>query len=301
MKFPFIKYSKIYFLFSGIMVATSLAAIVFFGFNWGVDFVGGTILRVVYIGERPTTKELSQELYSSLGLENLSIRFSGEKGVVIRMIEISSAEKNELLSFFHESPDVDNEAISLELVSPLIGRESKAKAGRAILLSIIAIILYVAFIFRKVSKAVKSWQYGIATVIALVHDVLIPLGLIAVLGSFLGVEFSIPILTALLIIFGYSVNDTVVVFDRIRENLIHGSGVTFEEVVDESLNQTLVRSINTSLTTLFVLFSIFFFGGAILTYFSLVLIIGVIAGTYSSIFLASPLLTWWLSLQQAKR
>ncbi|GAG34222.1 unnamed protein product, partial [marine sediment metagenome] len=158
-----------------------------------------------------------------------------------------------------------------------------------------AIVIYVAVVFRKVSKPIKSWQYGIATVIALIHDVLIPVGVLAVLGHFWSVEFSIPILTALLTIFGYSVNDTVVVFDRIRENLIVGKGETFDQVVNESLNQTLVRSINTSCTTLFVLLALFFFGGQTLNWFALALIIGTIAGTYSSMFLASTLLARWLA------
>lgn len=298
MNFPFVKYSKIYFFFSGFLILSSIASLLAFGFNWGIDFVGGSVLRVTYIEERPTTQELSEELYSLLGLENLFIRFSGEKGMSIKMPEISQETQDKISNHFYESPEIERGTISFESVSPIVGGESKARARKAIIYSIIAIIIYVAFIFRKVSRPVRSWQYGIATVIALFHDVLIPVGIISILGHFRGVEFSIPVLTALLIIFGYSVNDTVVVFDRIRENLIRGTGTTFNEIINESLNQTLVRSINTSFTTLLVLLAIFFFGGANLGYFSLVLIIGVIAGTYSSIFLASTLLSRWLVLQQ---
>ena len=301
MHFPFVKYSKIYFIFSGTLVLASVFAIVFYGLNWGIDFVGGSVLKITYTDERPSTQELSENLSSFLGLENLSVRFSGEKEVTVKMPEVSQDIKDKLSDYFYNIPEVEKETMSFESVSPIIGGESKTKAQRAIILSIIAIVFYVAFVFRKVSNPIKSWQYGIATVIALIHDVLIPVGLLAVLGHFSGVEFSIPILTALLTIFGYSVNDTVVVFDRIRENLIRGAGTTFNETVNLSLNETMVRSINTSFTTLFVLLAIFFFGGASLNYFSLVLIIGVIAGTYSSIFLASTLLAQWLTLRQGWR
>jgi len=301
MHFPFVKYSKIYFIFSGTLVLASVFAIVFYGLNWGIDFVGGSVLKITYTDERPSTQELSENLSSFLGLENLSVRFSGEKEVTVKMPEVSQDIKDKLSDYFYNIPEVEKGTMSFESVSPIIGGESKTKAQRAIILSIIAIVFYVAFVFRKVSNPIKSWQYGIATVIALIHDVLIPVGLLAVLGHFSGVEFSIPILTALLTIFGYSVNDTVVVFDRIRENLIRGAGTTFNETVNLSLNETMVRSINTSFTTLFVLLAIFFFGGASLNYFSLVLIIGVIAGTYSSIFLASTLLAQWLTLRQGWR
>jgi len=298
MHFPFTKFRKVYFIFSGFLVLASILALVFYGLNWGIDFVGGSVLRITYIDERPTTQELSEDLSSLLGLENLSVRFSGDKEVSVKMPEVSQEIKDKLSDYFYNIPEVENGTMSFESVSPIIGGESKAKAQRAIIFSIIAIVIYVAFVFRKVSTPIKSWQYGIATVIALIHDVLIPVGLLAVLGHFAGVEFSIPILTALLTIFGYSVNDTVVVFDRIRENLIRGTGTTFNEVVNQSLNETIMRSINTSFTTLFVLFAIFFFGGVSLNYFSLVLIIGVIAGTYSSIFLASTLLAQWVVLRQ---
>jgi len=298
MHFPFVKYSKIYFIFSGLLVVASIASLLVFGLNWGIDFVGGSVMKVAYLEERPTTQELSEELSALLDLENFSVRFSGEREVSIKMSEVPQETKDKLSNYFYQSPGVEKETISFESVSPIVGGETKTKATRAIIFSILAIVIYVAFVFRKVSKPVKSWQYGIATVIALVHDVLIPVGVISVFGHFLGVEFSIPILTALLTIFGYSVNDTVVVFDRIRENLIRGSGVTFNDIINKSLNQTLVRSINTSITTLLVLLAIFFFGGVSLSYFSLALIIGVIAGTYSSIFLASTLLAQWLILQQ---
>ena len=168
-----------------------------------------------------------------------------------------------------------------------------------ILLVILAILIYITFAFRKVSRPVVSWKYGIVSLIALFHDVLIPLGIFSVLGNFFSVEITIPIVTAFLIVLGYSINDSVVVFDRVRENLNKNKNILFEKIVDNSLNQTLTRSINTSFTTLLVLFAIFFFGGDTLKYFSLALILGLICGTYSSIFLASPLLAGWREKKSA--
>jgi len=296
MKFRFLKYSKIYFSISLSLAILSIVAVLIFGLNWGIDFVGGSILDVSYSQTElmPSQQDINSKL-KEIGLDNFSVRLQGEMGIVVRIPEVPQALKDKLLDYFYNAEGVDIEKIGLESVSPVIGGETKTKAINAIFYAVIAIVIYVAIVFRKVSKPIKSWQYGIATVIALIHDVLIPVGALAILGHFWGVEFSIPILTALLTIFGYSVNDTVVVFDRIRENLIMGKGETFDQIVDESLNQTLVRSINTSFTTLFVLLALFFFGGESLTWFSFALIIGTIAGTYSSIFLASTLLAKWLA------
>lgn len=294
MKIAFLKYSKIYFIFSGLLVLVSIGAIFIYGLNLGIDFKGGTVLQVAYTDGRPAHNELVKDI-ENLGLENFTLRFKGEKIAVIRAADIEETKKQKISDYFYQAENIDKASISFESVSPIIGRETKDKAFRAIFYSIIAIIIYVAIVFRKVSKPIRSWQYGIATVIALIHDVLIPIGLFALLGYYLDIEFSIPILTALLTVFGYSVNDTVVVFDRIRENLILGKGDIFDQTVNISLNQTLMRSINTSLTTLFVLLALFFLAGQSLTWFSLALIVGIIAGTYSSIFLAAPLLVKWLA------
>jgi preprotein translocase subunit SecF len=290
----FLKFSKFYFIFSLFLAVLSITALLLFDLNWGIDFVGGSVLKISYSENRPSHTDLSTEL-NNIGLNNFSLRLRGENEIVIRMSEIGQDLKNKISEYFYNSPNVENEKLSFESVSPIVGEETKSKALRAVFYSVIAIILYVAFVFRKVSKPIRSWQYGIATVVALVHDVLIPLGLFAILGHYLGIEFSVPILTALLTIFGYSVNDTVVVLDRIRENLLLGRGEDFSDLVNISLNQTLVRSINTSFTTFLVLLAIYLFGGESLSWFALALIAGVIAGTYSSIFLASPLLVKWLA------
>lgn len=297
MEFPFIKYSRIYFIFSGTLVLASIIALLVYGFNWGIDFVGGSVLTVEYQQERPPLQELREKI-TGLGFKNFSVRYSGEREITVRIPEMPQEEKEKLSEFFYNDPRVIKEKISFESVSPVIGQETKDKARRAVILSIIAIVVYVAVAFRKISRPVKSWQYGIAAVIALIHDVLIPLGLFAVLSRTSGTEFSIPILTALLTVFGYSVNDTVVIFDRIRENIARGGGVDFEETINKSLNETLSRSINTAFTTLLALLAIFFFGGATLKFFSLTLIIGIVCGTYSSIFLAAPLLVKWQAFKE---
>lgn len=184
------------------------------------------------------------------------------------------------------------EELRFDSVGPSIGQELKRKSIYAIVIVLILIIAYIAWSFRKVSKPVASWKYGLAAIVALFHDVLIVVGVFALLGKYLGVEIDTAFIAAILTVLGYSVNDTIVVFDRLRENLPR-SDEDFAGTVNTSLNQTIGRSINTSLTTLLVLLAIFIFGGETIKYFVLALIIGIIAGTYSSIFLASPLLVVW--------
>lgn len=286
--FPFLRYKRYYFIFSGILVLTSIFLIFYFGLNLGIDFAGGSVLRVEFKEKRPPIEEIAKKI-SEIGLSQFSFRELGEKGLMIKTKEIDPQTKERLISVFLNDPNVEKDKIEFEKVGAVVGKETKKKAIWATIFSIIAIIIYISLAFRKISYPVKSFEYGLATIIALLHDVLISLGLVALLGKIHLTEFSVPILTALLTIFGYSVNDTIVVFDRIRENLLK-SGKNFEEVVDISLNQTLGRSLATSFTTILALLAIFFFGGETLKDFSLVLIAGISIGTYSSIFLASPLL-----------
>jgi len=181
----------------------------------------------------------------------------------------------------------------IETIGPAISSQLQQRSMEAAIAVIVAIVLYVAYAFRKVTKPVSSWKYGVTAVIALIHDVMGTIGVFALLGHFYGVEVDIPFVVAMLTIFGYSVNDTIVVFDRVRENLIKYGYEHFDDVVNKGVNETFSRSINTSFTTLLVLVALFFFGGSTIHYFSLALIIGIFLGTYSSIFLASPLLVVW--------
>ncbi len=290
MKFNFLKYKKIYFIFSGILILASLACLITFGLKPGIDFTGGSILEIEYIEERPSNQEIKEAL-TNFDLGEISVQPTGEKGVILRMKDIPENTHQKILEKLKENNELEEERF--ESIGPVIGQELKEKTKIVIALSLLTIVLYIAWAFRKISRPLPSWQYGIASLIVLSYDVLIPIGLFSVLGKFYGVQITIPVITALLTVLGYSINNTVVVFDRIRENLLKYGGA-YDEIVNNSLNQTLTRSINTSLTTLFVLVAIFFLGGETLKYFALALILGIISGTYSSVFLASPVLVSWL-------
>jgi preprotein translocase subunit SecF len=296
MKIEFVKYSKVYFTFSGIFILASLASLFFFGLNPGIDFTGGSILEVEYQEQRPLNQEI-RELLTGLELGEFSLQPTDEKGLILRMKDIKEETHQEIISKLKENSDGGLEELRFESIGPIIGKELKDKTGIVVVLSLLAILLYIAIAFRKLSFPVKSWQYGFVSLFALFHDALIPLGIFSFLGIFYEIQITIPVIVALLTVIGYSINNTVVVFDRIRENLFKRTGGSdYQDTVDISLNQTLSRSINTSLTTLFVLAAIFFFGGETLKYFALMLILGIISGTYSSLFLAGPLLVAWLKL-----
>ena len=278
-----------------------LASIVFlvvFGLKPGIDFTGGSILEIEYINERPLNEEIREKL-SEFDLGNIYVQPTGERGVILRMKDIDEDLHEQILEKLKEEKTEIREA-RFESIGPIIGQELKQKTKIVVVLVLLSIVVYIALAFRRIQMPLRSWQYGITSVLALFHDILIPLGVFSILGKFYGVEISIPVITALLAVLGYSVNNTVVVFDRIREGLLKRGGF-FEEIVDQSLNQTLSRQINTSLTTLFVVAAIFLFGGETLKYFALVLILGIIAGTYSSIFLAGSVLVSWFKWKERKR
>ena len=298
MYIQFLKYRKIYFLFSGILILASVAALIVFGLRFGIDFVGGSLLEIEYKNIRPSSEEIKTDL-KDLNLGEIVIQPTGEKGVIIRTIATDIETREMVIKRLQERTDLT--VMRNDLIGPVIGRELRESTILIALLSILVIVIYITLAFSRVSVPVASWQYSVVSLIALIHDVVITLGVFALLGHFYYVEITIPIIVALLIILGYSINDTVVVFDRIRENLIKKIGETYEETVNFSLNQTLIRSINTSLTTLFPLIAIFFFGGVTLKYFALALIIGITFGVYSSLFLAGPLLVTRAERSEAKR
>lgn len=303
----FTKHRKIYFAFSGILIIASIIALLVFGLKPGIDFTGGSILEIEYAGERISNEEVLEKL-KEFNLGNIYIQQTGEKGIIIRMKDIDEEMHQQILAVLTQETVLDEETgtlninmglaqeIRFESVGPVIGQELKDKTKIVVVVALLSMIIYIAWAFRRVQRPLRSWQYGIASVLALFHDILIPLGIFAILGRFYGIEISIPVITALLAVLGYSINNTVVVFDRIRENLLT-RGDTFQETIDISLNQTLARQINTSLTTLFVAGAIFFLGGETLKYFALALILGICAGTYSSIFLAGPILVTWLKIR----
>ncbi|MEK7071737.1 MAG: protein translocase subunit SecF [Patescibacteria group bacterium] len=283
----FVKYRKIYYILSGILVISSLFSLIFYRLNFGIDFTGGSILTLEFKNDRPTNQEVENKL-ADLNLGEITVQPTGENDLILRVKYIDEAIHRQLLQKFNGQV----EEKSFDSIGPTIGRELTNKTFIFIFLVLFAIILFIAFAFRKSSRPVSSWQYGlVAALVAFLHDVLIPLGVFSLLGKFYNIQVTIPIVVGLLTILGYSVHDTIVVFDRIRENISRSGSRAFELIVNDSLNQTLVRSINTSLTTLLVLLAIFFVGGETLRYFSLILILGIITGTYSSIFIASPILT----------
>lgn len=293
---------KIFFILSGILFALSIFSIFSYGFNLGIDFKGGTITELSFT-ERPA-KEIVEGKISPLNLGGFSVRPSGDKNYIIRTRELSPEEGKNLVEVLG-APTVERQ----NTVGPIAGVELRDKAFKAVSLAIIMIVLFITFAFRKVSKStlkdgkrVSSWKYGLATIVALLHDVLIPVGVFVFLGRFYGLEIDLLFVSGLLAILGYSVHDTIVVFDRVRENLRLSdeskSGESFETIVGKSVTQTFVRSINTSLTLLITLVALFFIGSGATKDFALLLITGVIVGTYSSIFVASPLLVSFYKLGQ---
>ncbi len=289
-----IKNRRIFYTFSLILIIASLFSFAKWGLNYGIEFTGGTLIEVNYLDGRPEQSTILESL-STLD-DKASVRPVGEDGFIIRMKPINQEEKSKVMEVL--SVNQDNSASSTKAVlqtfdsiGPILGAEALRKAMVSIVLVILGIVLFITFAFRKVSEPVSSWKYGFIAIVALVHDVIIPTGVFSILGHYAGYEIDTLFVTALLVILGFSVHDTIVVFDRVRENLrLSSARKPFEQVVGESINQTIVRSVNTSLTTLFALLVLYFFGGSTTEHFSLALIIGISAGTYSSIFVGSALL-----------
>lgn len=282
-----IKYRTIYFAFSGILFIASIIFLGTWGLKLGNDFTGGSLLEVNFNGESLSNQAIKEKL-APFNLGDVSIQPSENRGVILRLKDVDEQIHQNILKALGNV-----EEKRFESIGPIVGQELKTRALYAIVLTLLAIVLFIAWAFRKVSRPVASWKYGVATLIALMHDVVIPVGVFAVLGHFYGVEVGLLFVTAVLTILGFSVHDTIVVFDRIRENLRKGGSKNFEETVDKSINQTLTRSINTSLTVVLTLLAVYFFGGQTIKYFTLALLVGVVFGTYSSIFIASPVLVVW--------
>jgi preprotein translocase subunit SecF len=297
-----IKNRKIFYSLSGVLILLSITSMILWGFHYGLDFTGGAYLEVDFKYNRPQPAEVVDKL-SSYQLGSITAQPIGEQGMILRFKDVTEEVHQQILGTLakefkpSEPKDVDLKTVieekRFESIGPTVGRELKGKAMVAIALVLLAIILYIAYAFRKVSRPVDSWKYGVAAVIALLHDVFIPTGIFSVLGHFYGLEIDILFITALLTVLGFSVHDTIVVFDRIRENLFKYYSGNFEEIVNKSVNDTISRSINTSLTVILVLLSIYIFGGSSIKNFALTLIIGIFVGTYSSIFIASPILVDW--------
>lgn len=294
-----IKYKKLFIGLSALFVGVSIVALIVFGLKLGIDFKGGSSLELSYSVTRPEITEIKDSLVNS-GFGDASVQPAGERGVVIKSRDLTEAERASIVSLSSLGGKYQVEQKSFTTIGPSVGSELKKKAIASIILVLLAIILFVAYVFRKVSYPVSSWKYGFVVIIALIHDIIIPTGVFAVLGHFLGVEVDTLFIVALLTTLGLSVMDTIVVFDRIRENITTNRNTNFSDLVGQSLSQTFGRSINTSLVVLLMVLSLVFFGPDSTRLFSIVLAIGMFFGTYSSIFLASPLLVVIESLQKKK-
>lgn len=285
-----IKYRFIFLSIAALMVIASWSAVGYYGLNLGIDFKGGAILELAYPNAeaRPSLEEakaaLAENEYGDVVVQPL-----GDDSYLLRSKELSVTDKDTITQALSAS-GTPATVKRFDSIGPSIGAELGSKALIAIALVLLFIIAYIAFAFRKVTRPVASWKYGLAAIVALVHDISIPTGLFAYLGAVRGTEVNALFLTALLAILGLSVSDTIVVFDRVRENLQKRVANNFSDTVGISLSQTFIRSLNTSLTILIALFSVYFFGGESTKDFALALIVGMAAGTYSSLFIASPLL-----------
>lgn len=294
-----IQHRKFFYIFSGLVIAASLAALSVWGLRGSIDFKGGSLLEVTYPEGRPDKATLERAL-EPLAVD-ASVRPTGENGYLIRMKDLSEQEQTAVRNAVALNGEKKVVEERFDTIGPVLGKEAVNKSLVALALVIICIVLFITFAFRKVSEPVSSWKYGVITIVALVHDVLVPTGAFAILGHFVGYEVDTLFVTALLVVLGFSVHDTIVVFDRVRENLRISREVRdrkeFPTIVGESIAQTFVRSVNTSLTTVLALLVLYFIGPEITKHFSLALLIGIIAGTYSSIFIGSPLLVTVEKLQ----
>lgn len=290
---------KLFLGFSGGLVLISLFLVVFLGLKQGIDLRGGTQWQVEF-----ENQSVNEDLIKSVFAEEVSdleilVKRASDGSFIIRLSNIDEAKHQSYLLALKTLGDVREK--SFASIGPAIGSELRRRAVWAIIAALLAISIYIAWAFRKVSKPIKSWKYGVVTLVTLFHDVIIPTGLLAVLGAWKGIEIDTNFIVALLVVMGFSVHDTIVVFDRIREKIRTSNAKNFVELVNLGLNETLVRSFNTSLTAILALLAIYFWGSYTLHYFILAMLIGIAVGTYSSIAIASPMIVeLWLRQEKKK-
>ena len=289
--FRIIRIRKVWYIASGALILLSIASLLIFGLRTGIDYSGGTI--ITYETSNSNAAQIIESKIKDLSINSYQVKPSGNNQIMVKTIDLDSNQHSTLTQNIQkEIPDIQE--VKYDSIGPSVGKDLRNKSIIAITLAAFAIIVFVAFAFRKVPKPLKSWKFGFLAVIALLHDLLITTGLVAILGHFfVWMEVDALFITALLTVMGFSVHDTIVIYDRLRENFIKNPHKSIERVAEESVNQTLARSINTSLTTIIVLTALFLLGGLTIRHFILVLIIGILIGTYSSIFVAAPLLVSW--------
>lgn len=281
---------KYLFIFSGIILIAGIVSLAIFGLKLGIDFKGGTVTELEFSQSYDINHV--REIVAQQNFGSFQLQTTGEKGLLIRTEVIEKSQHDKMLELLKTNIGEFQEK-RFDSIGPVVGEELKRNAFYQLGLVSLGIVLYIAYAFRKVARPITPWQFGVVAVIALLHDLLVVLGIFSLLGHYTGVEIDSLFVTAMLTVLGFSIHDTIVVFDRIRENLKVYAGQSLDFVVNHSISQTLVRSLNTSLTVLFVLLALLLFGGESIRYFVLALFIGIITGTYSSIFVASPLLLLW--------
>jgi preprotein translocase subunit SecF len=288
-----------FFIIPAILSLLAIFAIGLWGLKPGIDLAGGSLLQISYPTGRPPITQV-QQLADKLNLGEVRVQPTGENGYILRQRDLSTEEKMRLEAVLGGLGQIHEDQFTS--VGPILGAELLKKAWIALALVVVSIILFIAFAFRHVSQPVASWKYGVVAIVTLLFDVLVPVGMFAALGHYAGAEVDTLFIVALLTILGISINDKIVVFDRVRENLLKMEGRRFDfaEVVSNSIKQTLARSINTSLTVVIVLLSLYFVGPVSTKAFALTLTVGMVVGTYSSIFFASPLLVFWERNQKTK-
>jgi len=293
---------KIWFLISGITICAGIAAISIYKPQYGIDFTGGSLLELAV--PATLTKEVAHEVATDSKIEVGTITTSDNNVFLILTKPITESDKNVFLTALKSKVGESAEAIEerrFETIGPTVSADLVKKALISVILASFAIIAYIAFVFRKLPDHSQSWRFGITAVVALMHDLLVTIGIFTLVGHFLGWEIDSLFITALLTVMGFSVHDTIVVFDRIRENVRRFPDHSFSNVSNESVVQTLGRSLNTSMTILITLATLLFLGGSTLQPFVFTLIMGILVGTYSSIFTATPLLVVWQNNVDKKR
>lgn len=288
-----IKYRAFFFWLTGAILALSIGAIAFFGLPLSIDFTGGSLVEVEYQAERPDVTLLKEEV-SAIPLGEISLRESGERGVTLRTRTLSPEEHDAVLLILSENGARPLTELRATSIGPSMGAELASKALWAIIAVVFTIMLYIAWAFRRVSKPVPSWGYGIAVVVMLIIDIIVPVGFYAAWAHYTHAQVDVLFVVALLALLGYVVNDVIVIFDRIREHLRRNEeqnvAETFEVTIGKSIDETIGRSINTALTVVLALLAIIFFGPEVTRDFALVILVGVVIGTFSSICRSAPLL-----------
>ena len=296
--FNIVKKRLNFYIFSLTIILLSFLAIYIWKLNVSIDFNGGSIIEISAANISDSIDKIKDNAKTS-GVEIESAQTSGNDKVILRSRDLSTEEHDSLISNLKKSVNESLVEENYQTIGPAVSSDLTNKAIWAVVLASVAIILYIAYAFRKVPKPASSWRFGLTAVVALIHDLIVTTGMVAIIGHFFHwMQVDSLFITALLTIMGFSVHDTIVVFDRLRENLIRHPGSDFETLANDSILQTISRSINTSLTTILVLLALFLLGGESIKHFVLTLIIGITFGTYSSIFIATMLLVSWNNLSK---